>query len=182
MMIINCSPTIIKFVRILPNFGEFWRKVLLPHQLPLAYNNFVHLLTGSLAKLVYFTKNDDHIVDGEERISPEKALGKSNGSRNCPVLNGRLNFKKFETSKINDCLEFIKTMKLHLGGMYRIVFLCFNNSWCCLSLCNQIFWGLQPCSWLAIFNSLSLDQLECWMSLTSHWGSCTLCCIDPKIF
>lgn len=74
------------------------------------------MLIGSLAKLVYFTKNDDHIIDGEEGISLEKALGKSKGSRNSPVLNGRLNFKKFETSKIDDCLEFIKTMKLHLGG------------------------------------------------------------------
>lgn len=71
---------------------------------------------GSLAKLVYFTKDGDHFVDGEEGISPRKALETSNGSRNHPVLNGRLNFKKFETSKINDCLDFIKTMKLHLGG------------------------------------------------------------------
>ncbi|XP_061372318.1 pantothenate kinase 1 [Gastrolobium bilobum] len=71
---------------------------------------------GSLAKLVYFTKDDDHFVDGEEGKSPRKALEKSKGRRNYPVLHGRLNFKKFETSKINDCIEFIKTMKLCLGG------------------------------------------------------------------
>ncbi|KAI9125014.1 hypothetical protein K1719_003630 [Acacia pycnantha] len=59
---------------------------------------------GSLTKLVYFTKNNDHSDD-------ESEAGVS-----CPVLKGRLNFKKFETSKINDCLEFIKSMKLHLGG------------------------------------------------------------------
>ncbi|KAG4924447.1 hypothetical protein JHK85_050936 [Glycine max] len=73
---------------------------------------------GSLAKLVYFTKDDDHLVDGEEGISHRKAFEKSNGSKQYPVLNGRLNFKKFETSKINDCIEFIKSMKLHIGGAY----------------------------------------------------------------
>jgi type II pantothenate kinase len=82
----------------------------------LAVNNVVYLLTGSLAKLVYFTK-DDHFVDGEAEISPRKTSDKSkDSSRNHPVLKGRLNFKKFETSKINDCIDFIKTMKLHLGG------------------------------------------------------------------
>jgi len=78
-------------------------------------------LTGSLAKLVYFTKDDNHLVDGEEGISDRKTLQKSNGSNQHPVLNGRLNFKTFETSKINDCLEFIKSMKLHVGGMYIII-------------------------------------------------------------
>ncbi|XP_025690536.1 pantothenate kinase 1 isoform X1 [Arachis hypogaea] len=72
---------------------------------------------GSLAKLVYFTKNDEHIVGSEKKKSPMKASGISNSSRNSPVLNGRLNFKKFETSKINDCLEFINSMKLHLGAI-----------------------------------------------------------------
>jgi type II pantothenate kinase len=83
----------------------------------LAVNNVVYLLTGSLAKLVYFTKDDDHFVDGEAEISPRKTSDKPKGSsRNLSVLKGRLNFKKFETSKINDCIDFIKTMKLHLGG------------------------------------------------------------------
>ncbi|XP_054824165.1 pantothenate kinase 1-like isoform X1 [Prosopis cineraria] len=59
---------------------------------------------GSLTKLVCFTKNEDHPDD------------ESKASGSCPVLKGRINFKKFETSKINDCLEFIKSMKLHLGG------------------------------------------------------------------
>ncbi|KAE9607893.1 hypothetical protein Lal_00040115 [Lupinus albus] len=82
-------------------------------------SNVYHLaldIGGSLVKLVYFTKDDDHIVDGEEGISREKTSVKSKGSRDYPVLNGKLNFKKFETSKINDCLQFIKTMNLHLGG------------------------------------------------------------------
>ncbi|XP_004509755.1 pantothenate kinase 1 [Cicer arietinum] len=70
---------------------------------------------GSLNKLVYFTKDDDHSDDGEVGISPRNTLEKSKASRNHPVLKGKLNFKKFETSKINDCIDFIKTMKLHLG-------------------------------------------------------------------
>jgi type II pantothenate kinase len=94
----------------------------------LAVNNVVYLLTGSLAKLVYFTK-DDHFVDGEAEISPRKTSDESkDSSRNHPVLKGRPNFKKFETSKINDCIDFIKTMKLHLGGEYKILFLHYCNS------------------------------------------------------
>nr|XP_007153743.1 hypothetical protein PHAVU_003G061300g [Phaseolus vulgaris]ESW25737.1 hypothetical protein PHAVU_003G061300g [Phaseolus vulgaris] len=71
---------------------------------------------GSLAKLVYFTKDDNHLVDGEEGVSHRKTLQKCKDSKQHPVLNGRLSFKTFETSKINDCLEFIKSMKLHIGG------------------------------------------------------------------
>ncbi|CAL5197086.1 unnamed protein product [Lathyrus oleraceus] len=74
---------------------------------------------GSLCKLVYFTKDDDHFVDGEAEISSRNTSEKSKGNRNHPVLKGRLNFKKFETSKINDCIDFIKTMKLHLGGVQQ---------------------------------------------------------------
>lgn len=85
--------------------------------------NAVYLFTGSLCKLVYFTKDDDHFVDGEAEISSRNTSEKSKGNRNHPVLKGRLNFKKFETSKINDCIDFIKTMKLHLGGVYKIWFL-----------------------------------------------------------
>ncbi|XVE85084.1 hypothetical protein DITRI_Ditri17bG0063800 [Diplodiscus trichospermus] len=35
-----------------------------------------------------------------------------------PVLEGRLHFAKFETSKINDCLEFIQRKKLRLGDFH----------------------------------------------------------------
>lgn len=61
-------------------------------------------------------------MDGEAEISSRNTSEKSKGNRNHPVLKGRLNFKKFETSKINDCIDFIKTMKLHLGGVYKIGF------------------------------------------------------------
>ncbi|KAE8023473.1 hypothetical protein FH972_009163 [Carpinus fangiana] len=71
---------------------------------------------GSLIKLVYFSTNYD--VDDEVGRSGKKSFGVSNGNRDHPVLKGRLYFVKFETSKINDCLEFIQNKQLHLGG-YR---------------------------------------------------------------
>ncbi|KAB1999473.1 hypothetical protein ES319_D12G164600v1 [Gossypium barbadense] len=72
---------------------------------------------GSLIKLVYFCRYDDSCRDDDELRSQNESLGsKSDNSR--PVLGGKLHFAKFETSKINDCLEFIHSMKLHLGGFH----------------------------------------------------------------
>ncbi|TXG56284.1 hypothetical protein EZV62_017597 [Acer yangbiense] len=58
---------------------------------------------GTLIKLVYFSRNKDRPID------------ENKNSKNS-VIDGRLHFAKFETSKINDCLEFILSNKLHLGG------------------------------------------------------------------
>ncbi|KAK3223361.1 hypothetical protein Dsin_010386 [Dipteronia sinensis] len=58
---------------------------------------------GTLIKLVYFSRNKDRPID------------ENKNSKNS-VIEGRLHFAKFETSKINDCLEFILSNKLHLGG------------------------------------------------------------------
>ncbi|KAJ7953609.1 Pantothenate kinase 2 [Quillaja saponaria] len=74
---------------------------------------------GSLAKLVYFTKDNNHCVDGEGGVSHKAALEMCNGSRSYPVLKGRLNFVKFETSKIVDCLEFIQSKKIHFGNQHQ---------------------------------------------------------------
>uniref|UniRef100_A0A6N2K394 Damage-control phosphatase ARMT1-like metal-binding domain-containing protein n=1 Tax=Salix viminalis TaxID=40686 RepID=A0A6N2K394_SALVM len=60
---------------------------------------------GSLIKLVYFSRNS-----GDDEDPPKDKVGVSNG------VNGRLHFAKFETAKINDCLEFISANKLFLGG------------------------------------------------------------------
>lgn len=88
------------------------------------YYNLLCWLTGSLIKLVYFCRYDDSCRDDDELRSQNESLGsKSDNSR--PVLRGKLHFAKFETSKINDCLEFIHTMKLHLGGTFT--FACCNN-------------------------------------------------------
>ncbi|KAF7809300.1 pantothenate kinase 1 [Senna tora] len=76
-------------------------------------------IQGSLAKLVYFTQHDDRVNDDKAGMPPEEALAISKGSRSCTIIRGRLNFKKFETSKTNDCIEFIKSMKLHLVGSHQ---------------------------------------------------------------
>ncbi|KAK8714867.1 hypothetical protein V6N13_042212 [Hibiscus sabdariffa] len=73
---------------------------------------------GSLIKLVYFCRYDDSCRDdGDELRSQNDSLcSKSDNSQ--PVLEGRLHFAKFETSKINDCLDFLHSMKLCLDGSH----------------------------------------------------------------
>lgn len=62
---------------------------------------------------MYFSTNDD-VDDVDKAVrSGKESLGK-----------GRFHFAKFETSKINDCLEFIRTKQLHLGGMCALA--CFS--------------------------------------------------------
>lgn len=76
---------------------------------------------GSLIKLVYFSTNDgDDDDDDELGRSGKESVGVSNGNRSFPVLKGRLHFSKFETCKINDCLDFIQTQRLHIGGCQRL--------------------------------------------------------------
>ncbi|CAK7332669.1 unnamed protein product [Dovyalis caffra] len=60
---------------------------------------------GSLIKLVYFSRNS-----GDDEDPLNDSVGVSN------AVNGRLHFAKFETTKINDCLQFISANKLLLGG------------------------------------------------------------------
>lgn len=83
----------------------------------LFFFRFFFFLTGSLIKLVYFSRTNDVSVDNNEEKSSKETVLVSNGDGKCPVLQGRLHFAKFETSKINDCLEFIQRNQLHLGGM-----------------------------------------------------------------
>lgn len=55
--------------------------------------------------------------DGRKRKVKER-LGVANGNRRSyPILGGRLHFVKFETSKINECLDFIHSKQLHCGGI-----------------------------------------------------------------
>ncbi|KAK4598050.1 hypothetical protein RGQ29_015530 [Quercus rubra] len=74
---------------------------------------------GSLIKLVYFSTNDGD-DDDELGGSGKESVGVSNSNRSFPVLKGRLHFSKFETRKINDCLDFIQTKRLHIGGCQRL--------------------------------------------------------------
>ena len=71
------------------------------------YYNHLCWLTGSLTKLVYFSRNNDSRRDDDEQRCQNESLGVSNSNTSQPVLDGRLHFAKFETSKINDCLDII---------------------------------------------------------------------------
>lgn len=79
----------------------------------------VLVILGSLIKLIYFSRHEEHSQDDKRRRSMKKRLGISNGKRRSyPILGGRLHFVKFETGKLNECLEFISSKQLHLGGMH----------------------------------------------------------------
>ncbi|KAF5741074.1 putative Pantothenate kinase [Tripterygium wilfordii] len=66
---------------------------------------------GSLIKLVYFSRNNNNSV------ASKAGNASSNGNSRTLVVDGQIHFKRFETSKINDCIEFIHSRKLHLGGV-----------------------------------------------------------------
>ncbi|KAE9454613.1 hypothetical protein C3L33_13482, partial [Rhododendron williamsianum] len=72
---------------------------------------------GSLIKLVYSSNNSE--PDDKGKQSSKECSGVSNDSNDYPVLGGRLHFAKFETSKINDCLEFISSKQLHRHGRWH---------------------------------------------------------------
>ncbi|KAB2620867.1 pantothenate kinase 2-like [Pyrus ussuriensis x Pyrus communis] len=63
-----------------------------------------------LIKLVYFSTNSD------DSSSSNESLVASNGDRGHPILEGKLHFAKFETQKINDCIDFIRSKQLRLIG------------------------------------------------------------------
>lgn len=67
---------------------------------------------GSLIKVVYCTNGKSKGIDSEGIETSNECLELLNGSIDNPVQCGRLHFAKFETSKINDCLDFIGSKKL----------------------------------------------------------------------
>lgn len=91
--------------------------ILLPNQ----SDDISHLaldIGGSLIKLIYFSRHEELSQDDKRRRSMKKRLGISNGKRRSyPILGGRLHFVKFETGKLNECLDFISSKQLHLGGI-----------------------------------------------------------------
>ncbi|KAL4384520.1 hypothetical protein GQ457_15G000750 [Hibiscus cannabinus] len=89
--------------------------ILLPNQ----SDDISHLaldIGGSLIKLIYFSRHEDQSVEDKRKKTVKERLGISNGNRRSyPVLGGRLHFVKFETSKLNECLDFISSKQLHCG-------------------------------------------------------------------
>ncbi|KAI3452720.1 hypothetical protein Pfo_009396 [Paulownia fortunei] len=83
-------------------------------------NGVSHLaldIGGSLIKMVYFSSDSSRSVDDQVNGSSEDGLPASNGNLHDSVLNGRLHFFKFETSKISECTEFISSKLLqHYGA------------------------------------------------------------------
>ncbi|XP_068641687.1 pantothenate kinase 2-like isoform X2 [Aristolochia californica] len=97
------------------NFEERNPTILLPNQ----SDDISHLaldLGGSLIKLVYFSRHEDQPADDKRKRRMKEKLGFSNGTRRYRILGGRLHFVKFETSKVNECLDFISSKHLHRGG------------------------------------------------------------------
>lgn len=66
---------------------------------------------------MYFSRHEDQSADDKRKESVKERLGLSNGNRRYPILGGRLHFVKFETRKINECLDFIHSKQLHCGGI-----------------------------------------------------------------
>lgn len=99
------------------NFEERDPTILLPNQ----SDDISHLaldIGGSLIKLIYFSRHEGKPVEDKRKWSVKQRFGITNGSRRSyPILGGRLHFVKFETNKINECLDFIKSKQLHCGGM-----------------------------------------------------------------
>ncbi|MED6106004.1 Pantothenate kinase 2, mitochondrial [Stylosanthes scabra] len=98
------------------NVEEKYPTILLPNQ----SDDLSHLaldIGGSLIKLVYFSRHEDQSTNDKRMKRVKDKLGILNGNRRSyPILGGRLHFVKFETNKINECLEFIYSKKLHCGG------------------------------------------------------------------
>ncbi|KAE8726194.1 Pantothenate kinase 2 [Hibiscus syriacus] len=97
------------------NSEERHPAILLPNQ----SDDISHLaldIGGSLIKLVYFSRHEDQAVEDKRKKTVKERLGILNGNRRSyPVLGGRLHFVKFETSKLNECLDFISSKQLHCG-------------------------------------------------------------------
>ncbi|XP_062116258.1 pantothenate kinase 2 isoform X2 [Humulus lupulus] len=88
--------------------------ILLPNQSDDISSHLALDIGGSLIKLVYFSRHEHRSIDDERKKSVKEKLGISNGNRrNYPILGGRLHFVKFETHKINECLDFIYSKQLH---------------------------------------------------------------------
>ncbi|XP_057507928.1 pantothenate kinase 2-like isoform X2 [Actinidia eriantha] len=88
-------------------------KIMSPNRSAAEVSHLAVDIGGSLIKVVYSSSNNNNEADDKGKKSSNDCVGIPNGSSDYPVLCGRLHFAKFETSKINDCLEFISSKQLH---------------------------------------------------------------------
>ncbi|ONK66303.1 uncharacterized protein A4U43_C06F6300 [Asparagus officinalis] len=99
------------------NFEERNPTILLPNQ----SDDISHLaldIGGSLIKLVYFSRREEQSSHDKRKRSSKQRFWISNGNRRSyPILGGRLHFVKFETGKLNECVDFISSKQLHRGGI-----------------------------------------------------------------
>lgn len=79
---------------------------------------FLFLLSGSLIKLVYFSRHENYATDDNRKRPFKHGSEVLSGQNNSyPILGGQLHFVKFETRNLNDFLEFVKSKVLHRDGM-----------------------------------------------------------------
>lgn len=70
---------------------------------------------GSLIKLVCFSNNSSFSLDDDGTgLTKEKKV--SNGDVSYHFLQGSLQFVKFETIKIDDCIKFLASKKINISG------------------------------------------------------------------
>lgn len=81
-------------------------------------DHILHLaidIGGSLIKLVCFSNNNSFTLDDDGmRLTKEKEV--SNGDVNYHFLHGSLQFVKFETTKIDDCIKFLASKEFNISG------------------------------------------------------------------
>nr|GEZ03162.1 pantothenate kinase 1 [Tanacetum cinerariifolium] len=77
---------------------------------------------GSLIKMVYFSTSKEQPIDKTKKSTSRDSNGMSNGSKDGRLINGRLYFIKFETSKINECLDFVSSKQHHCRGVQQCGF------------------------------------------------------------
>ncbi|KVI05657.1 Type II pantothenate kinase [Cynara cardunculus var. scolymus] len=77
---------------------------------------------GSLIKMVYFSTSREQPIDKTQINASRDSHAVSRSSKDGHLLNGRLYFLKFETSKINECLDFISSKQLHYRGLQHCGF------------------------------------------------------------
>lgn len=83
------------------------------------HNQSAHLaldIGGTLIKMVYFSSNDICSSHSQLKTSLEESNHITDGLDKCHIGNGSLRFLKFETTKINDCLDFISSNQLCTHG------------------------------------------------------------------